>query len=90
MIANARTPQPHESESERDRVTEVAPGELSPEALRGIAEEFVTRESTDYGASEKGFEEKVDEVMRQLRDGSAKIVFDPENATIQLQPAVSD
>ena len=88
MIANARTPQPHESE--RDRVTEVAPGELSPEALRGIAEEFVTRESTDYGASEKSFEEKVDEVMRQLRDGSAKIVFDPENATIQLRPAVSD
>jgi hypothetical protein len=77
-------------ESERDRVIEVAPCDLSPEALRGLAEEFVTRESTDYGASEKGFEEKVDEVMRQLRDGSAKIVFDPENATIQLRPVDSD
>jgi hypothetical protein len=77
-------------ESERERVIEVAASDLSPEALRGLAEEFVTRESTDYGASEKSFEEKVDEVMRQLRDGSAKIVFDPENSTIQLRLADSD
>jgi uncharacterized protein YheU (UPF0270 family) len=77
-------------ESERERVVEVAAEDLSPEALRGLAEEFVTRESTDYGVSEKSFEEKVDEVMRQLRDGSAIIVFDPENATIQLRPADTD
>ena len=75
--------------SERDRVVEVPCSDLSPEALRGLAEEFVTRESTDYGASEKSFEAKVDDVLRQLRDGSARIVFDPENATIQLRPADS-
>jgi uncharacterized protein YheU (UPF0270 family) len=74
-------------ESERDGIVEVAPGDLSPEALRGLAEEFVSRESTDYGAFEKSFEEKVDEVMQQLRDGSATIVFDPENETIQLRRA---
>ena len=79
---------PHEPE--RERVIEIAPDELSREALRGLAEEFVTRESTDYGASERSFEEKVAEVMRQLRDGSAIIVFDPENETIQLRLADSD
>jgi uncharacterized protein YheU (UPF0270 family) len=78
------------NESERERVVEVAADDLSPEALRGLAEEHVTRESTDYGSAEKNFEEKVDDVMRQLRDGSAKIVFDPENSTIQLRPADSD
>jgi len=78
------------NDSERERVVEVAAEDLSPEALRGLAEEFVTRESTDYGASEKSFGEKVDDVMRQLRDGSAKIVFDPENSTIQLRLADSD
>jgi len=78
------------NESERERVVEVATEDLSPEALRGLAEEFVTRESTDYGASEKSFGEKVDDVMRQLRDGSAKIVFDPENSAIQLRPTESD
>jgi uncharacterized protein YheU (UPF0270 family) len=78
------------NESERERVVEVAADDLSLEALRGLAEEHVTRESTDYGSAEKSFEEKVDDVMRQLRDGSAKIVFDPENSTIQLRPADSD
>jgi uncharacterized protein YheU (UPF0270 family) len=78
------------NESERERVVEVAADDLSPEALRGLAEEHVTRESTDYGSAEKSFAEKVDDVMRQLRDGSAKIVFDPENSTIQLRPADSD
>jgi len=74
-------------ESERERVVEVDPSDLSSEALRGLAEEFVSRESTDYGAHERSFEEKVDEVLRQLRDGSVKVVFDPEGATIQLRPA---
>ena len=34
-------------ESERERVIEVNPGDLSPETRRGLAEEFGTRESTD-------------------------------------------
>jgi len=77
-------------DSERDRVVEIAPDELSAEALRGLAEEFVTRESTDYGAVEKSFDEKVDDVLRQLRDGRAKIVFDPEEETVQLRSVEGD
>ena len=77
-------------DSERDRVVEIAPDELSAQALRSLAEEFVTRESTDYGAVEKSFDEKVDDVLRQLRDGRAKIVFDPEEETVQLRPVDGD
>jgi uncharacterized protein YheU (UPF0270 family) len=72
---------------EADRVVEVPLDDLSPEALRGIVEEFVTRESTDYGAVSKSFEQKVADVMRQLNDGRARIIFDPEHESIQLQPA---
>ncbi len=49
---------------------------LSPEALLGLIEELVTREGTDYGLRESGFEEKVREVRRQLETGEARIVFD--------------
>ncbi len=28
---------------------ELSPDDLSPEALRGLVEEFVTRDGTDYG-----------------------------------------
>ncbi len=34
--------------------------ELSPEALQGLIEEFVTRDGTDYGESEAALATKVD------------------------------
>jgi uncharacterized protein YheU (UPF0270 family) len=65
---------------------EVSPGDLSPEALRGLVEEFVTRSGTDYGAIERSVEEKIAQVLAQLRAGEARIVFDPktESANIVL------
>ena len=49
---------------------------LSPEALRGVVEEFVSREGTDYGLEERSFEAKVRDVERQLESGEAQIVYD--------------
>ena len=51
---------------------------LSEEALRGVIEEFITREGTEYGP-EVPLETKVDQVRRQLERGLAGIVFDPES-----------
>lgn len=59
--------------------------QLSPEALRGLIEEFVTREGTDYGSIEFSLSEKVAQVMTQLDSGQAVIVWDPENASTTLQ-----
>jgi uncharacterized protein YheU (UPF0270 family) len=49
---------------------------LSPEAFRGLIEEFVTREGTDYGRHEKSFEDKLRDVERQIDRGEARIVYD--------------
>lgn len=65
---------------------EIAPEELSAEALRGVVEAFVSREGTDYGHRDIPFEEKVEEVFRQLRRGEARIVFDPESESVTLVP----
>ena len=58
--------------------------ELSPRALLGVVESFVLREGTDYGAREYSLEEKVAHVMRQLRRGEARIVFQPETETVTI------
>jgi len=63
---------------------EVSPDDLSPQALRGLLEEFVTRDGTDYGAIERGLEEKIAQVMAQLRAGEARIVFDPATETANI------
>lgn len=57
---------------------------LSPEALRGVIEEFVSRSGTDYGAVEASRETKVMQVKRRLENGSAVLVFDDETETTNI------
>jgi len=59
--------------------------ELSPEALRGVIEEFVTREGTDYGEAEISLETKIKQVMNQLHTGKAVIVFDQKTETCNMK-----
>jgi hypothetical protein len=61
-------------------------GALSPEALRGVLVEFVTREGTDYGHVEFSLDAKVDAVRRQLDAGLAELIFDPSTETTHLVP----
>lgn len=62
--------------ADEERFVRVDYRALSPEAFRGLVEEFVTREGTDYGLHEKDFEDKVRDVVRQLQSGEAEIVYD--------------
>jgi len=62
-----------------DRV-EVAPTELSPEALRAVIESFILREGTDYGQREFSLDEKVAQVRRQLE----RIVFEPRTHSVNI------
>jgi uncharacterized protein YheU (UPF0270 family) len=57
---------------------------LSPEALHGVLEEFVTRESTEYGMESFDLSTKIAQVKAQLVKGKARIVFDEESETCQL------
>jgi uncharacterized protein YheU (UPF0270 family) len=66
---------------------ELAPDDLSPDALRGLVEEFVSREGTDYGHADRALEGKVAEVYRQLESGEARIVFDLESETASIVSA---
>ncbi len=58
--------------------------ELSPEALQGVLEEYVSREGTDYGHTTYSLAQKVAAVKRQLETGKAVIVFDPGSGTCNV------
>lgn len=58
--------------------------QLSPEALQGVIEEFVTRDGTDYGEVEVPLETKIAQVLSQLKSGKAVIVFDQESETCTI------
>ncbi|MDX2169369.1 MAG: YheU family protein [Deltaproteobacteria bacterium] len=71
-------------DAEQGEPIEVPPSALSAAALRAVVEEFVSRDGTDYGVSERSLEEKVRDVLRQLERGEAAIMFDPESRTTHI------
>jgi uncharacterized protein len=60
---------------------------LSPEALRGVIEAFVTREGTDYGVQDVPLATKVLQVQQQLDAGTAVLVYDEDTESSTIQPA---
>jgi uncharacterized protein YheU (UPF0270 family) len=57
---------------------------LSPEALKGLIEEFVTRPGTDTGYTKKTLEQNVNMIMKQLKLGDVVIVYDEDSRTANL------
>ena len=62
----------------------VAPDDLEPDTLRAVIESFVLREGTDYGVHEASLEDKVAQVLLQLRRGQAHITFDPATESVNV------
>lgn len=78
---------PEKSPEATDEGVELDPDQLSPGALRGLVEEYVTREGTDYGHEDWELEEKVAQVFGQLERGEARIVFDLEQGSASIVTA---
>jgi uncharacterized protein len=57
---------------------------LSPEALQGVIEEFISRAGTDYGEVEASQETKFRQVKDKLQNGSAVLIFDDETETTNI------
>ncbi|MFH1019316.1 MAG: YheU family protein [Pseudomonadota bacterium] len=57
---------------------------LDPETLRNVIQEFVTRDGTDWGDAGCTLEDKVGQVLQQLRNRKVKIVFDLNSETANI------
>jgi uncharacterized protein YheU (UPF0270 family) len=49
---------------------------ISPDILQKMIEEFVTREWTEWGDSGCSHDEKVAQVLQQMKAHTAKVVYD--------------
>lgn len=59
---------------------------LSPEALRGLIEEFVTRPGTDTGYTDGSLENNINMIMKQLKLGDVLIVYEESTLTANIVP----
>lgn len=66
---------------------DVPPERINPETLRKMVEEFVTREWSDLSDAHCSFEDKIEQVIQQLKDHSIKVVFDLTSGTCNIVPA---
>lgn len=57
---------------------------IDADTLRRIAEEFVTRDGTDYGEVELGLEEKVRRLLLNIEQNRVLIVFNEEQESVNL------
>ena len=74
------------ADEDEPRDVVIPPDQLRADVLRGLIEEFVTRDGTDYGAVEQSVEQKLAAVIAQLESGEAQLVFDPETETANIVP----
>ena len=61
--------------------------QLSEVALRGVLEEYITREGTDYGMIERGVESQLDKARSLLKAGKVIIIFDEVHERCQIVEA---
>lgn len=59
---------------------------INPETLRKMVEEFVTREWSDLSDADCTFEDKVEQVIQQLKDNKIRVVFDLTSETCNIVP----
>ena len=63
---------------------EIAWKDIEPQTLERLLEEVVSREGTDYGQNEISLKGKVDRLLRQLKDGRARLYWNSETHTASV------
>ena len=65
-------------------VQKIPVSRISPDALQGVIEEFISRDSTDHGEIELSRETIFRQVKDKLETGSAVHIFDDETETTNI------
>jgi uncharacterized protein YheU (UPF0270 family) len=69
---------------QREQGIDVPYERINPETLRTMITEFVTREWSDLTDSGFTLEDKIGQVLQQLRDKKVKVVFDLTSETANI------
>jgi uncharacterized protein len=63
---------------------EVPYEQLNPDTLRNLLQEFVTREGSHWSDTDGTLDDKVGQVLQQLRAKRVKVVFDLTSQTANI------
>ncbi len=67
-----------------EEAVEIPHERLAPETLRNLIQEFVSRDGADWGDAGGAMEDKVAQVMQQLRNRKVKVVYERKSQTANI------
>ncbi len=74
----------HKPVGSHEEGVEVPYEQLEEETLQNLIKEFVTRDGNDWGNVDGGLENKIAQVMQQLHNRQANVVFDLQSQTANI------
>ena len=83
LIPEDDSPPDSHSEDREDGV-EIPFERINPDTLRNLISEFVTREWEELGDADHTLDDKISQVIRQLQERKAKVVFDLKSGTCNI------
>jgi uncharacterized protein YheU (UPF0270 family) len=72
------------SKAVHEEGVEIPCEQINPDTLRHMIQEFVSRDGADWDQTGCTLDDKVEQVLRQLKTGQAKVVFDLKTQTANL------
>jgi uncharacterized protein YheU (UPF0270 family) len=70
--------------SATEMVVHIPHDQLAPGTLAALVDDFITRDGAVHGHTDHSIEARRDAVLRQLRAGTAVIVFDEEDESVSI------
>jgi len=78
-------PRPQEKAIDHhEKGVDVPYAQIDPETLRNMIQEFVTRDGADWGDPGGALEDKIAQVLKQLKNKQVKVVFDLKSETANI------
>lgn len=72
-------------QDDEDEVPVLVPHDRITEGtLQRIAEDFCTRDGTDYGATETPLATRVAQLLRELQEGRAHVLFEARSQSLRV------
>jgi len=86
-LTGVRTMESELEEGRTEEAVEISPDRINPDTLRKMIEEFVTREWSELTDSGFTLDENIEQVLRQLKERRARIVYNFASETWNIIPS---
>ena len=73
-----------EKTDHHEQGVEIPYTQINPETLRNLIREFVTRDGSDWGDPGCTLDDKIEQVLKQLKNRQVKVVYDLKSSSANL------